>query len=118
AIATANHPLGPFKQENKRWLRDGAAIDGSFLVDDDGTVYLYYVRLGDGNRIFVAKMKDDLSGIEEEYPDCLIEATEPWETIDCLIAEGPFVIKHKELLSNIFQYSFDSSRSLFISLLN
>ena len=97
AIASAEHPLGPFKQENKRWLRDGAAIDGSFLVDDDGTVYLYYVRLGDGNRIFVAKMKDDLSGIEEEYPDCLISATEPWETIDCLIAEGPFVIKHKGL---------------------
>jgi beta-xylosidase len=78
AIATADHPLGPFKQKNKHWLRDGAAIDGSFLVDDDGTVYLYYVRLGDGNRIFVAKMKDDLSGIEEEYPACLIEATEPW----------------------------------------
>lgn len=97
AIAYADHPLGPFKQENKRWLRDGMAIDGSFFVDDDGTVYLYYVRLGDGNRIFVAKMKDDLSGIEEEYPDCLISATEPWETLDCLIAEGPFVLKHKGL---------------------
>jgi beta-xylosidase len=97
AIAKASHPLGPFKQENKRWLRDGMAIDGSFLVDDDGTVYLYYARLGGGNRIFVAKMKDDLSGIEEEYENCLIEAEAPWETLDCLIAEGPFAIKHKGL---------------------
>ena len=97
AIASADHPLGPFKQEIKCWLREGMAIDGSFFVDDDGSVYLYYVRLGDGNRIFVAKMKDDLSSIEEEYPDCLISATEPWETIDCLIAEGPFVLKHKGL---------------------
>ena len=97
AIACADHPLGPFKQENKRWLREGMAIDGSFLVDDDGTVYLYYVRLDGQNRIYVAKMKDDLSEIEEEYPDCLIAAEEPWETLDCLIAEGPFVLKRKGL---------------------
>ena len=97
AIAVADHPLGPFKQENKRWLRDGMAIDGSFFVDDDGSVYLYYVRLGNGNRIFVAKMKDDLSSIETEYESCLISATEPWETLDCLIAEGPFTLKHNGL---------------------
>lgn len=97
AIACADQPLGPFKQESKRWLREGMAIDGSFLVDDDGSVYLYYVRLDGQNKIFVAKMKDDLSEIEEEYPNCLISAEEPWETLDCLIAEGPFVIKHKGL---------------------
>lgn len=97
AIAVASHPLGPFKQKEKRWLRDGKSIDGSFFVDDDGTVYLYYVRLDGQNRIYVAKMKDDLSGIEEEYENCLIAAEEPWETLDCLIAEGPFVIKHKDL---------------------
>ena len=97
AIASSDHPLGPFKQENKRWLREGGAIDGSFFVDDDDSVYLYYVRLGGGNRIFVAKMKDDLSEIEKEYPECLISAEEPWETLDCLIAEGPFVLKHKGL---------------------
>ena len=97
AIACADNPLGPFKQENKRWLREGMAIDGSFLVDDDGTVYLYYVRLDGQNKIYVAKMKDDLSEIEEEYPNCLISAEEPWETLDCLIAEGPFVLKHKGL---------------------
>ena len=97
AIASADHPLGPFKQENKRWLREGKAIDGSFFVDDDGEVYLYYVRLDGQNRIYVAKMKKDLSEIEEEYEDCLICAEAPWETLDCLIAEGPFVIKHKGL---------------------
>ena len=97
AIASADHPLGPFTQENKRWLREGMAIDGSFFVDDDGAVYLYYVRLDGQNKIFVAKLKDDLSEIEEEYPHCLICAEEPWETLDCLIAEGPFTLKHKGL---------------------
>ena len=97
AIATADHPLGPFVQEEKRWLRNERSIDGSLFVDDDGTVYLYYVRLGNGNRIFVAKMKDNLSKIEEEYPDCNIYAKEPWETVDSLVAECPFVLKHKGL---------------------
>lgn len=97
AIAVADHPAGPFTQKEKKWLREGMSIDGSFLVDDDGSVYLYYVRLGGGNKIFVAKMKDDLSGIEEEYEDCLIKAEEPWEIIDCRVAEGPFVLKHKGL---------------------
>jgi beta-xylosidase len=101
-IAVSDSPIGPFRAFADGPLVNGfhngaQPIDAHLFKDDDGTVYLYYVRLGDGNRIFVAKMKDDLSGIEEEYPDCLIEATEPWETIDCLIAEGPFVIKHKGL---------------------
>ena len=97
AIACADHPLGPFKQENKRWLREGMAIDGSLFVDDDGCVYLYYVRLDGQNRIYAAKMKADLSDIEEEYENCLISAEAPWETLDCLIAEGPFVLKHNGL---------------------
>lgn len=110
AIACADHPLGPFKQENKRWLREGMAIDGSLFVDDDGQVYLYYVRLDGQNRIYVAKMKDDLSAIEEEYENCLIAAEEPWETLDCLIAEGPFVLKHNGLY--YLSYSCNHTRCI------
>lgn len=97
AIATSDSPLGPFCQEEKKWLREDRSIDGHIFIDDDGKAYLYYVRLGGGNRIFVARLSDDLLSIEEEYEDCLIEATEPWETIDCKVAEGPFVLKHKGL---------------------
>ena len=110
AIASADHPTGPFKQENKGWLREGMAIDGSLFVDDDGQVYLYYVRLDGQNRIYVAKMKDDLSGIEKEYEDCLIAAEEPWETLDCLIAEGPFMLKHKGLY--YLSYSCNHTRCI------
>ena len=110
AIASADHPWGPFKQENKRWLREGMAIDGSLFVDDDGSVYLYYVRLDGQNRIYVAKMKDDLSEIEKEYDDCLIYAEAPWETLDCLIAEGPFVLKHNELY--YLSYSCNHTRCI------
>lgn len=109
AIAVADHPAGPFVQEKKEWLRDGRSIDGHLFVDDDGTVYLYYVRLGGGNKIFVAKMKDDLSAIETEYEDCLIRSEEPWETVDSLVAEGPFVLKHNNLY--YLSYSCNHTRS-------
>lgn len=97
AIAVSDSPLGPFRQEKLEWLREAKSIDGHILIDDDGSAYLYYVRLGGGNRIFVARLAEDLLSIEEEYENCLIEATEPWETIDCKVAEGPFVLKHKGL---------------------
>ena len=97
AIAIADNPLGPFVQQERKWLKDSKAIDGHFFIDDDGTPYLYYVRLGGGNRIFVARLSDDLLSIEEDFDDCLIEAEEAWETIDCKVAEGPFVLKHKGL---------------------
>ena len=109
AIAVADHPAGPFKQTDKKWLREDRAIDGSLFVDDDGSAYLYYVRLDGGNRIFAAKMKSDLSGIEEEYGECLIKAEEPWETLDCLVAEGPYVLKHKGLY--YLTYSANHTRS-------
>lgn len=97
AIAVADSPLGPFVQKEKRWLRDAKSIDGHFFIDDDGTPYLYYVRLGGGNRIFAARLSPDLLSIEEDFDTCLIEAEADWETIDCKVAEGPFVLKHKGL---------------------
>ena len=96
-IAVADSPLGPFRQEKKQWLFEENAIDGHFFVDDDGTVYLYYVKFPKGNVIFVAKMAEDLLHVDTFYPQPLIQAEEPWETVDCLVAEGPFVLKHKGL---------------------
>lgn len=93
-MAVSDSPLGPFKQEEKKWLYEQQAIDGHMFVDDDGTVYLYYVRLHDGNQIYVAKLSEDLLSIDTFYEECLIKAEEPWETKDCLVAEGPFVLKH------------------------
>ena len=94
-MAVADSPLGPFRQAEKRWLYEEKAIDGHIFTDDDGTVYLYYVRLHEGNQIYVAKLSQDLMRIDTLYETCLIKAQEPWETVDCLVAEGPFVLKHK-----------------------
>ncbi len=94
AIAVAENPLGPFVQKEKKWLREANSIDGHLFFDDDGSVYLYYVRFNNGNKIYVAKMAEDLMSIEKEYEECIIAAEDEWETIDCAVAEGPFVLKH------------------------
>ena len=54
---------------------------------------------------------DDLSAIEEEYDQLLIEASEEWETKDCEVAEGPFMLKHKGIYYLV--YSANHTRSPF-----
>ena len=95
AIAISDSPLGPFVQKEKKWLSNEKAIDGHFFVDDDGTIYLYYVRLQNGNVIYMSKMYDDLSGFDEESEKFLFRAEDEWELKDCSVVEGPFVLKHK-----------------------
>jgi len=94
AVAEADSPLGPFRQTKKEWLLPYRAIDGHFFTDGDGTVWLYYVRLGGGNVIWCARMTPDLHAVEEESARLLLRAETEWETRDCLVAEGPFVLRH------------------------
>lgn len=98
AIAQAESPLGPFVQEEKTALKSPVKqIDPFVFIDEDGEKYLYHVRVANGaNRIFVARLKDDLSGIVEGSLKKCIEASEPWENIEkakWLVTEGPSVLK-------------------------
>ncbi|RDV16572.1 beta-xylosidase [Pontibacter diazotrophicus] len=106
AIAESNSPLGPFKQQVKQPLAVPVKqIDPFIFMDDDGKKYLYHVRLKDGNRIFVAEMTDNFSGIKEETLRECIAAEEPWENTanaDWPVAEGPTVLKHKGLYYMIY----------------
>ena len=93
-IAIADSPLGPFKQEEKKWLNELNEIDGHFFLDDDGVVYLYFVRFDDGNVIWGAKMNDDLISYDKSTAKFLFRAEDEWEKLDCSVVEGPFVLKH------------------------
>ena len=100
AIAVSDGPAGPFKKLTNDWLREFPAIDGHLFFDDDGSIYLYFAALENGNRIKVAKMSDDLTRIEHEYESVLISAdkdVQRWETVDGCIAEAPFVLKHNRV---------------------
>lgn len=101
AIAQSDSPLGPFKQETKAMLEAPVKqIDPFVYIDDNGKVYLYHVRLQEGNRLFVAEMKEDLSGILPETLTECISATEAWENTAQAgwpVAEGPTVLKKNSL---------------------
>ena len=66
---------------------------------------MYHVRLENGNRIFVAEMEKDLSGIKPGTLKECIHATEPWEDtqkVDWTVTEGPTVSKKGDLYYLIY----------------
>jgi xylan 1,4-beta-xylosidase len=101
AIAESESPLGPFTQKNINCISGpGKQIDPFVFRDTDGSVYLFHVRLQNGNRIFVAKMKPDLSDIDSSSVKECLHAELPWENTESSgwpVSEGPTVLKHNNL---------------------
>ncbi|WP_286968299.1 glycoside hydrolase family 43 protein [Flavobacterium sp. UBA4854] len=106
AIASSDSPLGPFKNDSKASMfNSGKQIDPFFFVDQDGKKYLYHVRLTNGNRIFVAELNDDFSGVKEETLKECISGILPWENtqnVSWPVTEGPTVLKHNNVYYMIY----------------
>lgn len=92
-VATADSPLGPFKQDEYKPIREEKSIDTSVFFDEDGKAYLYFVRFNDGNVIWCAELKENLKEIKEETLTQCFKAEEPWELILPKVVEGPSVFK-------------------------
>lgn len=100
AIAESGNIAGPFRQKQFEPLNAPVKqIDPFIFKDDDGKLYLYHVRLQDGNRIFGAALKDDLSAIDTiTLRECIsaVIDPQPWEntqTVKWTVTEGPTVLK-------------------------
>lgn len=87
-VAVADGPLGPFIDQ--RVLANGA-IDAHLFQDDDGRMYLYYVRIIGGFSVLVQPMADPLTpkGPATE----ILRPTERWERMSGEVTEGPFILK-------------------------
>src|SRR5690606_12326438 len=113
AIATSDSPLGPFTQAEKKDLEAPVKqIDPYIFIDTDGKKYMYHVRLTEGNRLYVAEMEDDFSGIKEETLTYCFHAEEPWENtqnMDWTVSEGAAIVKHEGLY--YFIYSANDFRN-------
>lgn len=99
AIAKAAGPAGPFRQNALVPLSGSGKQIDPFIFFDKGKVYLYHVKLQDGNRIFVTEMKPDLSDIIPGTEKECISSSEGWENTANAkwpVAEGPTVLKHKD----------------------
>lgn len=114
AIASSDSPLGPFKQDEIEKLPATIRqIDPYIFFDDDGKIYLYHVRLTEGNRLFVAELNPDLRSIREETLKECISAEEKWEdtqNVEWPVAEGPTIIKRDGLY--YFFYSTNDFRNI------
>ena len=94
-IATSKSPLGPFVQNKMEFIDEGNMIDGHFFKDDDGIIYLYFVRFDNGNVLHIAKMNEDMVSIDKSSERFLMRAELPWElSSGYSVMEGPFVLKH------------------------
>ncbi len=99
AIATSDNPLGPFENQMKALDSPVRQID-PFIFFDNGKVYLYHVRLHEGNKIFVAEMTEDLAEIKPGTLKEIIEAKPGWEdtqNVEWPVAEGPTIFKKDKL---------------------
>ena len=88
-VAVADGPLGPFLEPQ---TLDTDAIDAHLFRDDDGALYLYYVKMDGGFRIVVQPMSDPRTKQGESVK--VIEPTEPWERRRGAVTEGPWMLKH------------------------
>ncbi|MBQ6474320.1 MAG: glycoside hydrolase family 43 protein [Victivallales bacterium] len=93
--ATADHPLGPFRQVAQTPLiADEYTIDNTLFIDDDGKPYMFFVRGYYGSNIWSVELEADCLRIVPETLRYHSRPWQAWETQDGLINEGPFVLKH------------------------
>jgi len=103
-IAVADSPLGPFVSPKQSYINNNKKeIDGHLFFDDDGKVYIYFVRCGSdvgpgkGNEIFAAEF--DMETFTYKNERCILypENKGSWEWLGNYgyVAEGPAILKHE-----------------------
>ena len=98
AIASADSPLGPFRQSELKPVSDVCRqIDPYVFFGEDGTIYLYHVRLLEGNRLFVVEINDTFDALDEStLVECVASEPGTWEdtwNAEWRVAEGPTILK-------------------------
>jgi len=96
-VAKSRHPTGPFKElPQSPMLPETVRID-AHVFQDNGKAYFYYVRFNQGNEIWGGELNDDMVSLKPNSLKRMIQADQPWERNQAAIAEGPAVLKHKDL---------------------
>lgn len=98
--ATADSPLGPFRENTMKAIpANEQEIDPFVFFDHDGTPYIYWSNRVSGTQsILGAQMTDDLENIKRDTQQVLFKwYTTGWEVANPAnhrIVEGPAVIEH------------------------
>ena len=94
-LAVSDSPLGPFVEAHDNFFFDNT-IDGHLFVDDDGSVYLYYVswRIDHTYGIYGVKLNEQMMPILETET-LLLVPQDDWEKHQAGVVEGPYVRKRE-----------------------
>ena len=131
SAAVSDSPLGPFRDylEQPLFHFPYNTIDPHLLIDDDGSVYIYYVRTGypaggfHANVIFGAKLYPevldalvngrpvDRARLFETAPRLLLKPDQPWEFDKGYINEAPFVLKRGDKYYMMYSANWFDVRS-------
>ena len=93
--ATADSPLGPFRQVEKKPILERGGIDNSLFIDDDGRAWMVYVHFDKGNVIWLTEMEKDGLHAKPGTARMVLRAEKGWEMMNprCSVTEGPFIVK-------------------------
>ena len=93
--ATADSPLGPFRQAEKKPILERGGIDNSLFIDDDGRAWMVYVHFDKGNVIWLTEMEKDGLHAKPGTARMVLRAEKGWEMMNprCSVTEGPFIVK-------------------------
>lgn len=101
AVAVSNSPVGPFTQTVTQALHPSIKeIDPHVFKDTDGKFYIYFVRLDNGNKIFVAELNSDLLSVKDATITECINYSQGWENTSgatWVVTEAPAVVKRNNL---------------------
>ena len=94
-VATADSPIGPFKQVKQEPMHPGKhTIDNTLFIDDDGTPYLLYVVINKGFGIYISELEKDYMTIKPGTETLCIRPKQRWEKMEGKVNEGPSIVKH------------------------
>ena len=93
--ATADSPLGPFRQAEKKPILERGGIDNSLFIDDDGRVWMVYVHFDRGNVVWLTEMEKGGLHAKPGTARMVLRAEKGWEMMNprCSVTEGPFIVK-------------------------
>jgi beta-xylosidase len=113
-VAEANSPKGPFKQVGNAPMLQEKAIDSSIFYSLSGKPYIVFVRMNDGNNVWVAPLREDMYNIDTTSMKHCFSVSQEWEKAQARVNEGPCVFtRHKKYY---MIYSANDFRSPFYGL--
>lgn len=90
-VARSSTPLGPFIQVGTSPMLHEKAIDSSIFYSKSHKPYIVFVRMNDGNNIWIAPLRKDMVSLDSIHMKHCFSVSQKWEESEGRVNEGPGV---------------------------